>query len=252
MTPSASSPGRRLANKFALVTAAAQGIGRAAATAFAREGARVLATDVNEEKLGELAGVSGIEVQRLDVLEDRAIERLAAAARPTLLVNCAGFVHSGTVLDCKDEDWEFGFNLNVRSQYRMIRAFLPGMIEQGGGSIVNISSVAGPITGVANRFVYSATKAAIVGLTKSVARDFIAQGVRCNAVCPGTVDTPSLDARIRAFADPVQARHDFIARQPMGRLGTAEEVAELCLYLGSDDSAFMTGQAVVLDGGWTL
>ena len=251
MTASASPAAGRLAGKFALVTAAAQGIGRAVATAFAREGARVLATDVNEEKLREV-GVSGIEVQGLDVLEDRAIEGLAASARPTILVNCAGFVHGGTVLDCKDEDWEFGFKLNVRSQYRMIRAFLPGMIEQGGGSIVNISSVAGPVTGVANRFVYSATKAAIVGLTKSVARDFIAQRIRCNAVCPGTVDTPSLDTRIRAFADPAQARKDFVARQPMGRLGTAEEVAELCVYLGSDESVFMTGQAVIIDGGWTL
>jgi 2-keto-3-deoxy-L-fuconate dehydrogenase len=251
VTASASPAAGRLAGKFALVTAAAQGIGRAVATAFAREGARVLATDVNEEKLREV-GVSGIEVQGLDVLEDRAIEGLAASARPTILVNCAGFVHGGTVLDCKDEDWEFGFKLNVRSQYRMIRAFLPGMIEQGGGSIVNISSVAGPVTGVANRFVYSATKAAIVGLTKSVARDFIAQRIRCNAVCPGTVDTPSLDTRIRAFADPVQARKDFVARQPMGRLGTAEEVAELCVYLGSDESVFMTGQAVIIDGGWTL
>jgi 2-keto-3-deoxy-L-fuconate dehydrogenase len=244
--------GQRLAGKFALVTAAAQGIGRAVAIAFAREGARVLATDVNQENLQGLAPVSGIEVRRLDVLADRAIEELAASLRPTILVNCAGFVHGGTVLDCKDEDWEFGFNLNVRSQYRMIRAFLPGMIEQGGGAIVNISSVAGPVTGVANRFVYSATKAAIVGLTKSVARDFITQGVRCNAVCPGTVDTPSLDARIRSFTDPVQARKDFVARQPMGRLGTPEEVAELCVYLGSDESAFMTGQAVVIDGGWTL
>lgn len=252
MIPSASSSGRRLANRFALVTAAAQGIGRAIATTFAREGARVLATDINEEKLRELASIPLIEVQRLDVLEDSAVERLAASARPTILVNCAGFVHGGTVLDCKDEDWDFGFKLNVRSQYRMIRAFLPGMIEQGGGSVVNISSVAGPVTGVANRFIYSATKAAIVGLTKSVARDFITQGIRCNAVCPGTVDTPSLDARIRAFADPAQARKDFIARQPMGRLGTAEEVAELCVYLGSDESAFMTGQAIVLDGGWTL
>lgn len=252
MTAPASPSGGRLAGKFALVTAAAQGIGRAAATAFAREGARVLATDKNEEKLRELAGLPGIEVQPLDVLEDRAIEELAASARPTILVNCAGFVHAGTVLDCKDEDWDLGFKLNVRSQYRMIRGFLPGMIDQGGGSVVNISSVAGPVTGVANRFIYSATKAAIVGLTKSVARDFIAQGIRCNAVCPGTVDTPSLDTRIRAFADPVQARKDFIARQPMGRLGTAEEVAELCVYLGSDESVFMTGQAIVLDGGWTL
>ncbi len=252
MTAPAPPSGRRLAEKFALVTAAAQGIGRATAIAFAREGARVLATDVNGGKLQELAGVPGIEVQRLDVLEDRAIEELAASVRPTILVNCAGFVHAGTVLDCTGDDWDQGFRLNVRSQYRTIRAFLPGMLDQGGGSIVNISSVAGPITGVANRFVYSATKAAIVGLTKSVARDFIAQGIRCNAVCPGTVDTPSLDARIRSFADPVEALKDFIARQPMGRLGTPEEVAELCVYLGSGESVFMTGQAIILDGGWTL
>ncbi len=242
----------RLAGKLAIVTAAAQGIGRATATAFAREGARVLATDINADKLRELSSVTGVETRSLDVLDDLAIDRLAAAVRPTILVNCAGFVHTGSVLECRDEDWEAGFRLNVRSQYRMIRAFIPAMVEQGGGSIVNISSVAGPITGVANRFVYSATKAAIIGLTKSVARDFIAQGVRCNAVCPGTVDTPSLDARIRSFADPVQARMDFIARQPMGRLGTAEEVAELCVYLASAESAFMTGQAVVVDGGWTL
>ncbi len=244
-------PGR-LQGKSALVTAAAQGIGRATAMAFAREGASVLATDVNRDKLAELSGVAGIEVRLLDVLDDGAINEVAAAARPTLLVNCAGVVHGGTVLDCADEDWDSGFRLNVRSQYRMIRAFLPGMLEQGGGSIVNISSVAGPITGVANRFVYSATKAAIVGLTKSVARDFIGRGIRCNAVCPGTVDTPSLETRIQAFPDPVQARKDFIARQPMGRLGTAEEVAELCVYLASDASQFMTGQAVVIDGGWTL
>lgn len=242
----------RLAGKSALVSAAAQGIGRATALALAREGARVVATDINEEKLHDLLGVGVESVHRLDVLDDQAITDFAVRTRPTILVNCAGFVHGGTVLDCADEDWDFGFRLNVRSQYRMIRAFLPAMIEQGGGSIVNISSVAGPITGVANRFVYSATKAAIVGLTKSVARDFIGRGIRCNAICPGTVDTPSLETRIQSFADPVQARRDFIARQPMGRLGTTGEVAELCVYLASDASVFMTGQAVVLDGGWTL
>lgn len=245
-------PEGRLWGKLALVTAAAQGIGRATALAFAREGARVLATDVNASKLRELAEVPGMEVLVLDVLDDAAIAEMAGRVQPTVLVNCAGFVHGGTVLECTDEEWDFGFRLNVRSQYRMIRAFLPGMLLLGGGSIINISSVASSVSGVANRFVYSATKAAILGLTRSVAADFITRGIRCNAVCPGTVDTPSLEGRIQAQADPVQARRDFISRQPMGRLGKPEEVAELCLYLASDESAFMTGQAVVLDGGWTL
>jgi 2-keto-3-deoxy-L-fuconate dehydrogenase len=252
MTETEQRSGGRLAGRLALVTAAAQGIGRATALAFASEGARVLATDINEEKLREIAGVPGLEVRGLDVLDDRAIDELAASSRPTILVNCAGFVHGGTVLECTGEEWDFGFRLNVRSQYRMVRAFLPAMIAQGGGSIINISSVASSLHGVANRFVYSATKAAVIGLTKSVARDFIARGIRCNAVCPGTVDTPSLETRIQAQADPVQARRDFIARQPMGRLGTAEEVADLCVYLATDESRFMTGQAIVIDGGWTL
>jgi 2-keto-3-deoxy-L-fuconate dehydrogenase len=247
-----SNPSGRLAGKLALITAAGQGIGRATALAYAREGAHVFATDVDLEKLQQLADVPGVEVGRLDVLDDRAIDEFARTARPTLLVNCAGFVHHGTVLGCTEDEWEFGFRLNVRSQYRTIRALLPGMIAQGGGSIVNISSVAGSIRGVANRFVYGATKAAIIGLTKSVAADFIQQGIRCNAVCPGTVDTPSLAGRIQAQADPVQARRDFIARQPMGRLGTAEEVAQLNVYLASNESNFMTGQAIVIDGGWTL
>jgi 2-keto-3-deoxy-L-fuconate dehydrogenase len=242
----------RLASKKALVTAAAQGIGRATALAFAREGAHVVATDINADKLQELSRVPGIEVLRLDVLDDAAVEAMAASVKPTLLVNCAGFVHGGTVLECTDDEWDFAFRLNVRSQYRMIRAFIPGMIAQGGGSIVNISSVASSICGVANRFVYGATKAAIIGMTKSVAKDFITRGIRCNAVCPGTVDTPSLETRIQSQADPVQARRDFIARQPMGRLGTAEEVADLCVYLATDESRFMTGQAIVIDGGWTL
>lgn len=252
MTATPERPGGRLTGRLTLVTAAAQGIGKAIALAFAREGARVLATDVNEGKLHEIADIPGLEVRRLDVLDDRAIDELAASVKPTVLVNCAGFVHGGTVLECAEEDWDFAFRLNVRSPYRMIRAFLPGMIAQGGGSIVNISSVASSISGVANRFVYSATKAAIIGMTKSVARDFITRGIRCNAVCPGTVDTPSLEARIQAQADPVQARKDFISRQPMGRLGTAAEVGELCVYLAADESNFMTGQAVIIDGGWTL
>lgn len=241
----------RLQGKRALVTGAAQGIGRATALAFAREGATVLATDVNEERLAAMAG-PGIIPRRLDVLHDCAITAFAADEKVAVLVNCAGVVHNGTVLDCRDEDWDFGLRLNVRSYYRMIRAFLPGMLEGGAGSIINIASVASSIRGVPNRFIYGTTKAAVIGLTKAVAADFVGKRVRCNAVCPGTVDTPSLGDRINAYADPVQARKDFIARQPMGRLGTAEEVAELCVYLASDEASFMTGQAVAIDGGWTL
>lgn len=242
----------RLSGKTALITAAAQGIGRATALAYASAGARVVATDLNLDKLDEIKGSPGIEVRALDVLDDAAISALAAQVAPGILVNCAGFVHNGTVLDCTDKEWDFAFNLNVRSQYKMIRAFLPGMLERGGGSIVNIASVAGSIKGIPNRFVYGATKAAVIGLTKSVAADFVRRGIRCNAVCPGTVDTPSLGDRINAYADPAQARKDFIARQPMGRLGNAEEIAQLCVYLGSDESVFMTGQTVLIDGGITL
>lgn len=241
----------RLHGKKALVTGAAQGIGRATTLAFVREGATVIATDVNEERLAAGAG-PGITTRKLDVLDDAAIASLAASESVAVLVNCAGVVHSGNVLECRDEEWDFGMRLNVRSYYRMIRAFLPGMLASGGGSIVNIASVASSIRGVPNRFVYGTTKAAVIGLTKAVAADFVGKGVRCNAVCPGTVDTPSLGDRINAYADPAQARKDFIARQPMGRLGTAEEVAELCVYLASDESSFMTGQAVAIDGGWTL
>ncbi len=242
----------RLAGKLALVTAAAQGIGNATAIAYAREGARVVATDVNLEKLKELSGTPGIEIRKLDVLDDLAITDLAATLHPSILVNCAGFVHNGTILECADKEWDFAFNLNVRSQFKMIRAFLPKMLEQGGGSIVNIASVAGSIKGIPNRFVYGATKAAVIGLTKSVAADYVKRGIRCNAVCPGTVDTPSLGDRINAYSDPEQARKDFIARQPMGRLGNVEEIAQLCVYLGSDESVFMTGQTVLIDGGITL
>ena len=242
----------RLSGKIALVTAAAQGIGRATAIAYAEEGARVIATDLNLEKLKELSGTQGVEVRRLDVLDDAAIAALAASLAPNILVNCAGFVHNGTILECSDKEWDFAFNLNVRSQFKVIRAFLPKMLEQGGGSIVNIASVAGSIKGIPNRFVYGATKAAVIGLTKSVAADYVKRGIRCNAVCPGTVDTPSLGDRINAYSDPEQARKDFIARQPMGRLGNAEEIAQLCVYLGSDESVFMTGQTVLIDGGITL
>jgi len=245
--------GGRLAGKVALVTAAGQGIGNATARTMAEEGARVIAADVALDKLNSLEGVAGIATRKLDVLDPAAIE---AAAREIggidVLFNCAGFVHHGSVLDCTEEQWDFAFNLNVRSMYRMIKAFLPGMVARGGGSIINISSIASHVRGLPNRFVYGTTKAAVVGLTKSVAADFISKGVRCNAICPGTVQTPSLDERINAFADPVQARKDFIARQPMGRLGTPEEIARLVAYLGSDDSAFITGQAIFIDGGMTI
>jgi 2-keto-3-deoxy-L-fuconate dehydrogenase len=243
----------RLHGKTAVVTAAAQGIGRAAALAFAREGAAVVATDIKLDKLSELSGTPGLQVRQLDVTDDKAIAALAAEVRaPDVLLNAAGFVANGTILDCTQKDWDFSFNLNVRSMYKMIQTFLPGMLERGGGSIVNIASVAGSVKGIANRFVYGASKAAVIGLTKAVAIDFIKQGIRCNAVCPGTVDTPSLADRINAFADPVKARADFIARQPMGRLGTAEEIAEVCVYLASDESRFMTGQTVIIDGGITI
>ena len=245
--------GDRLRGKTALITAAAQGIGRATALAFAREGASVIATDVNEAKLRELAATPGIEVRPLDVTDDAAVAALVAAVlAPHVLVNCAGFVHHGTILECRPEDWKHSFRLNVRSMYVVTRAVLPRMIASGGGVIVNIASVASSVKGVPNRFVYSATKAAIIGLTKSIAVDFVAKGIRCHAVCPGTVDTPSLGERIAATPDPVQARRDFVARQPMGRLGEAGEIADLCVYLASDESRFMTGQAVIIDGGVTL
>ena len=243
----------RLAGKRALVTAAAQGIGRASALAFAREGARVIATDVNMEKLAELAGIPGIETRRLDVRDDAAVAALAAEIGTVdILLNAAGFVHHGTVLECSDADWDFSFDLNIRSMFRMIRAFLPGMLAQGKGSIVNIASGASSVRGIPNRFVYGTTKAAVVGLTKSVAADFIRKGVRCNAIAPGTIATPSLDDRINAFDDPVAARKAFIERQPMGRLGEAEEVAEAALYLASDEAAFTTGTILLVDGGFAL
>jgi len=243
----------RLHGKKILVTAAAQGIGRATALACAREGAAVIATDVNIDKLDELSGMRGIQVRRLDVTDESAVAALARdLPAPHALINCAGFVANGTILECTQKDWDFSFNLNVRSMFYTIKAFLPGMLEQGGGSIVNIASIAGSVKGIPNRFVYGATKAAVIGLTKSVAADFVRKGIRCNAVCPGTVDTPSLGDRINAFSDPEQARKDFIARQPMGRLGNAEEIGELCVYLASDETQFMTGQAVMIDGGMTI
>lgn len=243
----------RLNGKKALVTAAAQGIGRATAEMFAAEGASVWATDLNFTKLKELNGVAGISTRGLDVTDSAAIHRLAIESGPIdVLVNCAGFVHAGTILDCNEQAYDFSFDLNVRSAYRLICAFLPGMLKQGSGTIVNMSSVASSISGVPNRFIYGTTKAALLGLTKSVAADFVARGIRCNAVCPGTVQTPSLDQRINALPDPEEARKAFIARQPMERLGKTEEIAALCVYLASDESAYVTGQQFIIDGGMTL
>ncbi|MCK6453263.1 MAG: SDR family oxidoreductase [Alphaproteobacteria bacterium] len=243
----------RLQGKTAFVTAAAQGIGRATALAFAAEGARVVATDVNQAKLAELAANKSIATRTLDVTDAAAVAAaVAEAGRIDALVNVAGFVHHGTILDAEAKDWAFSWNLNVLGMANTIKAALPGMVERGGGAIVNIASVASSLKGIVNRCVYGTTKAAVIGLTKSVAIDFVGKGIRCNAVCPGTVQTPSLDQRIAAFADPVEARKAFIARQPMGRLGTAEEIAAMCVYLASDDAVFVTGQAMSIDGGLTI
>jgi 2-keto-3-deoxy-L-fuconate dehydrogenase len=244
----------RLSNKIALVTAAAQGIGRATAEAFVREGAQVFAADINE---AALAQVTGVKPLYLDVTKPEKIAECAALIGGLdILVNCAGFVHPGSILECTEEDWDFATTLNVRSMYRLIKAFLPEMIARGGASIVNVSSVAGSVKGVPNRFVYSVTKAAVVGLTKSIAADFLKQKIRCNAICPGTVDSPSLAQRIATQAQAegkteTEVRDAFVSRQPMGRLGRPEEIAALALYLASDESAFTTGQTHVIDGGWT-
>ena len=248
----------RLAGKNCLVTAAGQGIGRAVALAFASEGAHVWATDVNEKLLEGYKGVANVTARRLDVLDDGAIEALVReAGLVNVLFNCSGFVHHGNIMEATDKEWDFAFGLNVRAHWKTIRAVLPGMLahfEKTGqwSSIVNVASIAGSIRGIANRFVYGTTKAAVIGLTKSVAIDYVKSGIRCNCICPGTVDTPSLGDRINAFADPVQARKDFIARQPMGRLATADEIAPLVVYLASDESAFCTGNAYSCDGGMTI
>lgn len=231
------------------MTAAGQGIGKATAELFAREGATVIATDINTKALAEL---ENIQSRLLDVTDKNAIHDLAQELSPVdVLFNCAGFVHNGTVLECDEKDWDFSFAINVHSMYHTIRAFLPGMLTAGKGSIINVASVASSIMGVPNRCVYGVTKAAVIGLTKSVAADYVQQGIRCNAICPGTVQSPSLDQRLAATGDYERAKQEFIARQPMGRIGTPEEIAELALYLASDASAYTTGQCHVIDGGWS-
>ncbi len=240
----------RLAGKRCLVTAAAQGIGRATAEAFAAEGASVIATDINEATLATLSGLADIETERLDVLDSSAIE--AAAARigaVDVLFNCAGFVHQGTILEASEDEFDFGIDLNVKSMFRMTRAFLPAMREVGGGSIINMASVSGSVKGIVARAIYGTSKAAVIGLTKSVAADYVGDGVRCNAIAPGTVESPSLEDRIASFDDPVAARAAFIARQPMGRLGRPEEIAAMAVYLASDEATYTTGQVFIVDGG---
>ncbi len=240
----------RMEGKRVLVTAAAQGIGRASALAMAREGAKVLATDLNATLLAELEAAPGLSTARLDVTDAGQIAALAAAEAPfDALVNVAGYVHAGSILECDEKAYDFSMNLNVKSMYRMIRAFLPAMLAAGGGSIVNVASVCSSLKGLPNRFVYGTSKAAVIGLTKSVAAEYVGRGIRCNAICPGTIETPSLEDRIAAFEDPEAARRAFIARQPMGRLGTPEQIAAIALYLAADESVYTTGQLFVVDGG---
>jgi 2-keto-3-deoxy-L-fuconate dehydrogenase len=243
----------KLEGKTAFVTAAAQGIGRATALAFAREGASVTATDINQAKVEEIAG-GNIVAKKLDVLDPAAIAGAAKEAGAVdVLFNCAGFVHHGTILECSEQDWDFSMNLNARSMYRMVKAFLPAMIARGtGAAIVNVASVASSVKGIPNRFIYGTSKAAVIGLTRSIAIDFAKHNIRCNAICPGTVDTPSLGERIAAQGDIEATRKAFIARQPLGRLGTAEEIAELAVYLASDAAAFVTGTEIKIDGGITI
>ena len=245
--------GNRLKNKRILVTAAGHGIGRAAALAMAAEGAEVFATDINPEGLAQLKSeaTGTLEIFELDVRSEASVVAGVSVAQPDVLFNCAGFVHNGTVLEASDEDWDFAFDLNVRSMLRTVRAALPGMLERGSGSIINMSSACSSVIGAPNRFVYGTTKAAVLGLTKSVAIDYITKGIRCNAICPGTVESPSLHDRLHATGDYEAAMKAFIARQPMGRIAKAEEIAALVVYLASDESAFTTGQAHIIDGGWS-
>ncbi|CAL4866587.1 2-keto-3-deoxy-L-fuconate dehydrogenase [Asticcacaulis sp. MM231] len=238
----------RLTGKTALITAAGQGIGRATAELFVKEGATVIATDINADTLADFAGAT---TRVLDVTNVEAVKAIAAEfPQVNVLYNCAGYVHAGTILECDEDSWQFALNLNVTAMYRMIRAFLPSMLEAGGASIINMSSIASSVKGIPNRFSYCATKAGVIGLTKSVAADFVTRGIRCNAICPGTVETPSLLQRLRDTGDFDKAYGEFTARQAMGRFGRAEELANLALYLASDESSFTTGQAHIIDGGW--
>ena len=243
----------RLVGKTAFITAAGQGMGRAAAAAFAREGAKVWASDMNAKSVGELEGKDGIRSRVLDVTDENAINRMAAEAGDIdVLFNCAGIVHHGSILDATPKDWDQAFAVNVKSMYLVSRAFIPGMLRKNRGSIINMASVASTIRGLPNRFVYGASKAAVIGLTKAIAADFVGKGIRCNAICPGTVDTPSLQGRIDAFADPAQARKEFVARQPMGRLGPVDDITGILVFLASDESLFATGNAYSIDGGMTI
>ena len=243
----------RLAGKTALITAAGQGIGHATAVSFHKEGARLWATDIDEAKLAGLATLEGVTCRALDVRDDGAVEAAAEEIGALdVLFNCAGRVPHGTILDCEPADWEETLSLNVTATYRMIRAFLPAMLAEGGGSIINMASVVSTLKAAPDRCAYHASKAAVIGLTKSVAFDYAARGIRCNAVCPGAVDTPSLDERLDAHPEPEAARKAFVARHPIGRIGSPSEIAALCVYLGSDESAFTTGQALVIDGAWGL
>ena len=238
-----------LTDKTCVVTAAGQGIGRASAELMALQGARVIATDINPETL---ATFDHLETHLLDVTDAKAITNFAATIGTVdVLFNCAGFVHNGTILECTEDEWDFAFSLNVKGMYQMIAAFLPGMLQKGSGSIINMSSVASSLKGVPNRFAYSASKAAVIGITKSVAADYVTQGIRCNTICPGTVDSPSLHERLKATGDYEQAMREFIARQPMGRIATTKEIAALVTYLASDEAQFITGQTHIIDGGWS-
>jgi 2-keto-3-deoxy-L-fuconate dehydrogenase len=244
----------KLEGRVALVTSAGQGIGRSSAIALAREGAKVFATDIREDLFKDISkdhpGITGFG---LNVLEQSAVDAALKRTGPIdILFNCSGFVHNGTVLDCEEKDWDFSFDLNVKAHYRMIKAYLPGMLAKGKGNVINMASVASSIKGAPNRFVYGASKAAVIGLTKALAADFVTKGIRCNAICPGTVETPSLYDRMRAQGDFEKAKAAFIARQPMGRMAQPEEIAQMVIYLASDDSAFITGQALVIDGGWSI